>query len=82
MSELADELRRFAHAERNLPLLESAKAKPRETDLSRLLDVAADRVERMEDQVVEFYQLCAALRKVEHYRTNAPRWSAFEEDET
>ncbi len=72
MSELALELRRFAHAERQWPLLDDPKAKPQDTDLSRLLDLAADRIQVMEGQVMEFHQLCAALRKVEHYRTNAP----------
>lgn len=73
MSELAQELRRFAHSERMWPVYEDPKAKPKDTDLSRLLDLAADRIETMEHQVMEFYQLTAALRKVEHYRNHAPK---------
>lgn len=72
MSELGDELRRFAHAERMFPMLDDPKAKPEDTDLSRLLDLAAERIDKMERQLLEFYQLTAALRKVEHYRTKAP----------
>ena len=82
MSELAQELRRFAHADRNFAVLDDPKAKPQDTDLSRILDIAADRIETMEGQVLEFYQLCAALRKVEHYRTTAPEfpWPRSEND--
>lgn len=64
MSELATELRHYASYERH--------AAEQDTDVSRMFDLAADRLLSMEQQVRAYHELAAALRKVEWYRNNAP----------